>query len=119
MPCFAAILSFLLLAISLLLMAVCINKSRDSDYAIFYAIAAWPVMFAAGWVFLTGVLGWHLSASLNRRSENIRVEAIVVSELKFRDVQRHILAAYVMPFPRQGTLTKELEAPREPTALAG
>ena len=28
-------------------------------------------------------------------------------------------AAYVMPFPRQGTLTKELEAPREPTAPAG
>jgi hypothetical protein len=32
-------------------------------------------------------------ASFNRRSENIAVEAVVVAELKFRDVQRHIFAA--------------------------
>ena len=31
--------------------------------------------------------------SAYRRSENIRVEAVVVAELKFRDVQRHIFGA--------------------------
>ena len=33
------------------------------------------------------------SASLNRRSENVVVEAVVISELKFRDVQRQIFGA--------------------------
>ena len=32
-------------------------------------------------------------ASLNRRAENIRIEAIVVAELEFRNVQRHIFGA--------------------------
>ena len=32
-------------------------------------------------------------ASLNRRSENIFVHPVVVPELKFRDVQRHIFGA--------------------------
>ena len=32
-------------------------------------------------------------ASLNRRTENVRVEAVVIAELKLRDVQRHILLA--------------------------
>jgi hypothetical protein len=37
-----------------------------------------------------------ISASRNSRPENIRVLAIVVAELKFRDVQRHILFADLM-----------------------
>ena len=88
----AAILSLLLLAISLLLMAVSVNKSRDSDYAILYTIAAWPVMFVAGWIFLTGVLGWHLGP-FNRRSENVVVEPIIVSELKLRNVKWQVFRA--------------------------
>ena len=88
----AAILSLLLLAISLLLMAVSVNKSRDSDYAILYTIAAWPVMFVAGWIFLTGVLGWHL-APFNRRAENVVVEPIIVSELKLRNVKWQVFRA--------------------------
>jgi hypothetical protein len=34
-----------------------------------------------------------ISASLNRRSENVVIETVVIAELKFRDVQRHIFAA--------------------------
>ena len=33
------------------------------------------------------------STSLNRRAENIIIETVVISELKFRDVQRQIFAA--------------------------
>ena len=33
------------------------------------------------------------SASLNRRAKNVVIEAVVIAELEFRDVQRHILAA--------------------------
>jgi hypothetical protein len=32
-------------------------------------------------------------ASLNRFSKNVRVHAVIISELKFRDVQRHIFGA--------------------------
>lgn len=32
-------------------------------------------------------------ASLNRRCENVIIEAVVIAELKFRDVQRHVLGA--------------------------
>jgi hypothetical protein len=35
-------------------------------------------------------------ASVDRRSENISVLAIVVAELKFRDVQRHIFGAHLV-----------------------
>src|SRR5438045_3469839 len=35
----------------------------------------------------------NLSASLNRCSKNVGIEPIVVAELKFGDVQRHIFAA--------------------------
>jgi hypothetical protein len=93
---FASVLSFFLLSISLLLMAVCTNKSRDSKYAILYAIAAWPAMFAAVWMLLTGVLDWHLSASFNRRSENIVIKPIIVPELKLRNVKMQVFLADVM-----------------------
>jgi hypothetical protein len=33
-------------------------------------------------------------APLNRSPENVRVIAIIISELKFRDVQRHIFCAH-------------------------
>jgi hypothetical protein len=33
------------------------------------------------------------SNSLNRGSENVRVEAVIIAELKLRDVQRHVLLA--------------------------
>src|SRR5882724_1601012 len=33
------------------------------------------------------------STSLNRRSENVVIEAVVVAELKFGDVERHIFGA--------------------------
>jgi hypothetical protein len=36
------------------------------------------------------------SASLNRRSENVIIEAVVISELKFRDVQRHVFGAHLV-----------------------
>ena len=36
----------------------------------------------------------RVSAACYRRSENIDVLAVVVAELKFRDVQRQIFAAY-------------------------
>jgi hypothetical protein len=36
----------------------------------------------------------HLSASLNRRSEDIRVLAIVIAELKFGNIERHIFPAH-------------------------
>jgi len=42
-------------------------------------------------ISLNGVL--DASASFNRRSKNIVVEPIVISELKLRDVQRQIFAA--------------------------
>jgi hypothetical protein len=35
----------------------------------------------------------HVSAGCYRGSENVVIKAVVVSELKFRDVQRHVLAA--------------------------
>ncbi len=38
----------------------------------------------------------HDLTSLNRRSENVVVEPIVVSELKFRNVERQIFAANFM-----------------------
>ena len=34
-----------------------------------------------------------LLASANRRSENVRIQAIVIPELKFSDVQREIFGA--------------------------
>jgi hypothetical protein len=37
-----------------------------------------------------------MSAPLNRRPENIRVVAIVVPELKFRNVERHVFAAHLV-----------------------
>jgi hypothetical protein len=33
------------------------------------------------------------STSLNRRAENVVIEAVVVAELKFGDIQRHVLFA--------------------------
>jgi hypothetical protein len=36
------------------------------------------------------------SAPLNRRSENVVVKAVVIAELKFGDVQRHVLAAHLV-----------------------
>jgi hypothetical protein len=36
------------------------------------------------------------SASLNCRSENVGIEPIVVAELKFRDVERHIFGAHLV-----------------------
>src|ERR1700686_4863202 len=49
-------------------------------------------------------------ASLNSRSEDIIVEAVVVSELKFRDVQRHILAADLVERADDATLEDRPEA---------
>jgi hypothetical protein len=37
-----------------------------------------------------------LLTSFNRRPENVRVVPMVVAELKFRDVERHILGADLM-----------------------
>lgn len=34
--------------------------------------------------------------SLNRCGEDVRVESVIVAELKLRDVQRHLLAADLM-----------------------
>jgi hypothetical protein len=36
------------------------------------------------------------SASANRRSEDVRIVAVVVAELKFRDVQRQMFATYLV-----------------------
>jgi hypothetical protein len=36
--------------------------------------------------------GWLASA--NRRSENVRITAVVISELKFGDIQRHIFGTH-------------------------
>jgi hypothetical protein len=36
---------------------------------------------------------FFLSASLNRRAENVRIVPMVVAELKFCDVQRHVFGA--------------------------
>jgi hypothetical protein len=87
------IVSCLLLSIGVLLISIGVDKSREPGNGGLLVFAAWPMMFAAVWLFLTGVLGWHLSTSLNRRAENIVVETVVIAKLKFRDVQRHILAA--------------------------
>jgi hypothetical protein len=57
----ASIFSALLFAISLLLLAIGVNKSRDSKYAALYVFVAWPI--AAGRIFF-GVLGWHSLAPL-------------------------------------------------------
>ena len=39
------------------------------------------------------------SASLNRRSENVRVLAIIIAELELGNVQRHIFAADFVEVP--------------------
>jgi hypothetical protein len=36
------------------------------------------------------------SASTDRRSEDIRVLAIIITELEFSDVERHVFAAHFM-----------------------
>ena len=38
-------------------------------------------------------LGNELSCALDSRSENVCVKAVIVAELKFGDVQRHVLGA--------------------------
>jgi hypothetical protein len=100
----ASIFSAFLFAIGALLLFVSVNKSRDSEYAIFHTIATWPVMFAAVWLLL-GSLGGHSLDPFNRRSENILVEAAIVSELKFRHVRRHILCTDFVTDNRRHLLT--------------
>src|SRR5260370_17623977 len=38
-----------------------------------------------------------ISASRNRRTEDVRIESIVVAELKFRDVERHVFGVTTPP----------------------
>ena len=46
----------------------------------------------------------HL-ASLNRRSENVVVEPVIISELKLRNVQRKIFGAHVLASQFSNTFT--------------
>jgi hypothetical protein len=52
----------------------------------------------------------NLSTSRNCRSENIRVVPIVISELKFRDVERHIFCAHLVERADHATLEDRPEA---------
>jgi hypothetical protein len=38
----------------------------------------------------------HASAACYCRSKHIRIEAVVMAELKFRDIQRHIFGAHLV-----------------------
>lgn len=46
----------------------------------------------------------HL-ASLNRRSENVVAEPVIISELKLRNVQRKIFGAHVLASQSSSTFT--------------
>jgi hypothetical protein len=37
-----------------------------------------------------------MSASLNRRSEDVRIHAVIVAELKLSDIEAHVLPAHTM-----------------------
>lgn len=49
-------------------------------------LGGWALVMLSVWAFFSLVLGWHLwpLASLNSRSENVSVEAVVISELPRR-----------------------------------
>ena len=43
----------------------------------------------------------HGLAARDRRSENVRISAVIVAELKFRDVQRQVFGAIAHPVDMQ------------------
>src|SRR5664280_430796 len=51
-----------------------------------------------------------VSCALNRRSENVAIEAIVIAELKFRDVQRQVFRANFVECTYRSALNKRPEA---------
>ena len=57
-----------------------------------------------------GRIGNAISASLNRRPEDVGVEAVVVAELKFRDVERQVLAADLVEAAHDAALQERPEA---------
>lgn len=61
----------------------------------------------AGWVFS---FAFRSSAPLNRRAENVRIAPMVVAELKFRDVQRHIFGADLVERAHDAALEDRPEA---------
>ena len=52
----------------------------------------------------------EVSACADRRPENVCVEAVVIAELKFRDVQRHVLLADLMESADNTALDNGAEA---------
>src|SRR5436190_11219510 len=53
---------------------------------------------------------YKLLAALNRRSENVRIFAVIVSELEFRDVQRHVFGAHLVECTHHAALEDRPEA---------
>jgi hypothetical protein len=49
------------------------------------------------------------SASPNRRSENVRVTTIIIAELKFRNIKRHVFAAHFVECSDHSTLNDRPE----------
>ena len=43
-----------------------------------------------------GCLLLALSASLDRRSEDVRIHAVIIAELEFGNIQRHVFGAHLM-----------------------
>jgi hypothetical protein len=58
-------------------------------------------------------------ASLNRRSENVGIEPIVVAELKFGDVQRHVFCADLVEAPDDAAFEDRPEALGKKTNTLG
>ena len=52
----------------------------------------------------------HASASCYRSLKNLRVMAVVIAELKFRDIQRHIFAAHLVERADRSALEDRPEA---------
>jgi len=51
-----------------------------------------------------GAMDEVVSASCNRRPEDIRILSIVVAELEFRDVERHVFGAHLVECADYATL---------------
>jgi hypothetical protein len=65
----------------------------DSWWPVLIIFGALPAFAVASWLLFEGIFGWdvrHVSTSCNRSSENIRIEPVVVAELKLRNVERQI-----------------------------